>query len=281
MILVTGATGTIGRALVRQLKARGLPFRALVRSEAKGAALQCEYVVGDFDRADTVAQALDGADAVFVNGPAGESLPRQQSAIFEAARRAGVKRIVKVSSRGADADSPVSLARGHGLAERALAESGVAWSVLRPATFMQNLLRSAEGIRKTGKIFGAYGEGRIAFVDCEDIAACGVQTLLDAKHEGQVFTLTGPSALSYAEVAARCAAVLGSPVEYIDLPPEQMLDQLKKTGMPEAFATMMVKLMVSFSKGGGGQTTSSVQDLLGRAPRELDQFFTDNQAAFR
>lgn len=146
---------------------------------------------------------------------------------------------------------------------------------------MQNLLRSAPAIRDTGKIFGAYGAGRIAFIDCEDIAACSLQTLLDSKHAGQVFTLTGPTAYSYADVAACCAAVLGKPVEYINLAPEQMLEQLKAAGTSEAFATMMVKLMVLFSKGGGGETTTSVQDLLGRAPRTLDEFFTDNLAAFR
>jgi uncharacterized protein YbjT (DUF2867 family) len=281
MILVTGATGTIGRALIRQLKARELPFKAFVRSESKGAALQCEYAIGDFDQADTVARALEGIDAVFVNGPAGEHLPRQQSALFEAAQRAGVKRIVKISTRGADPSSHVSLARGHGLAEQALAESRVPWTVLRPSTFMQNLLRSAPAIRNTGKIFGAYGAGRIAFIDCEDIAACATQTLLDSKHAGQIFTLTGPSAHSYSEVAASCAAALGKPVEYIDLPPEQMLEQLKAAGTPEVFATMMVKLMVTFSKGGGGETTTSVQDLLGRVPRDLGQFFKDNVAAFR
>lgn len=281
MILVTGATGTIGRALVRDLKARELPFRAFVRSEAKAATLDCDCALGDFDAPETLANALRGIDAVFLNGPAGEQMARQQRSVIEAARSAGVARIVKVSSRGADVSSELSMARGHGEAERALASSGLAFCVLRPSTFMQNLLRSAGSIRSAGSLFGAYGSGRIAFIDCEDIAACAAAALLDARHDGHTYTLTGPEALSYHDVAERCAAALGKPVRYVDLPPAQMREQLQANGLPAPFAETMVKLMIQFATGAAAATTSSVTDLLGRPARSLAQFLADNASAFR
>ncbi|WP_437852225.1 SDR family oxidoreductase [Sorangium sp. So ce363] len=281
MILVSGATGTIGRAMVRQLKARGAPFRAMVRSAEKGASLACDVVVGDFDRPETLSLAMAGIDALFLNGPAGEKLVRQQTAAIEAACAAGVKRIVKISSRGADASSDVGIARAHGVAEQVLASSGVEWSVLRPGTFMQNLLRNAGTIRSEGKIFGAYKDGRISFVDCEDIAECGIELLVGAGHAGKIYTLSGPEGVTFGEIAAKLSRVLEKPVTYVDLPPEQMVAGMKASGMPAPFAELMVKLMVAFSTGGGAQTTGAVRDLIGRPARSFDQFLADNVASFR
>jgi uncharacterized protein YbjT (DUF2867 family) len=282
MILVTGATGTIGRALVRLLQARELPFKALVRSETKGASLHCDYIVGDFDQPESLTLAVRGVDALLLNGPAGDDMVRQQTAVIDAARAAGVKRLVKISSRGADAESSLGIARGHGVMERVLASSDLAWSVLRPSTFMQNLLRSAGTIRSVGKIFGAYGSGRIAFVDCEDIAACSLQLLSarDDAHVGKTYTLSGPAAVTYSEVAAACSAALGKPVAYVDLPPDEMLAQLTGHGMPRPFAETMVKLMVQFSTGGAAQTSPSIPELLGRPARSVERFFADHAAAF-
>lgn len=283
MILVTGATGTIGRKLVRQLQLSSSPFRALVRSEDKGKALGCDYAVGDFDQPSTLAAALEGVDALFLNGPAGEALVRQQTAAIEQARAAGVKRIIKVSSRGADVNASNVIGRVHGQVERVLAESGVSWSVLRPGTFMQNLLRTAGTVRNTSKIFGAYKDGRIAFVDCEDIAACGLALLHDKGHDhnGQTYTLSGPEAVSYYQIADKLAQQLGKPVSYVDLPAEQMVASLKSNGMPAGFAEMMVALMVQFSTGAGANVTPAISQLLGRPARSIDQFLADNIDAFR
>ncbi|MDD9942074.1 MAG: SDR family oxidoreductase [Myxococcales bacterium] len=278
-ILVTAATGTIGRKLIRQLQASGIPFRALVRSHDKGAALGCEYAVGDFDQPATLEPALEGIDALFLNGPGGEPLLRQQIPAIERARAAGVKRIVKLSARGADAKSGFS--RFHGQVERVLVDSGVAWSVLRPGSFMQNLLRNAAVVRKEGRFYGAYKDGRVALVDAEDIAACGLLLLRNDDHEGQVFTLSGPEALSFSEIASKLGKTLGKHVTYEDLAPEQMVAKLKSQGTPSGFAQAMVGLMVGYSTGAGAEVTSAISDLLGRPARNYDQFFADNVSAFR
>jgi uncharacterized protein YbjT (DUF2867 family) len=281
MILVTGATGTIGRKLTRQLQDSRLAFRALVRSEVKGQTLGCDYVVGDFDQPETLAAALQGIEGVFLNSPAGEALVRQQTAVIEQARAAGVKRIVKVSSRGADVNASNTIGRVHGQVERVLADAGMAWSVLRPGTFMQNLLRNAGTVRSTGKIFGAYKEGRIAFVDCEDIATCALTLLRGDAGSGQIYTLSGPQAVSYYQIADKLTHHLGKPVSYVDLPPEQMSANMMSNGMSASFAQMMVALMVQFSTGAGAHVTTAISDLLGRPARSIDQFFIDNIDAFR
>lgn len=280
-ILVTGATGTVGRKLIRQLRAGGLPFRALVRSHEKGKALDCEYAVGDFDQPQTLDSALDGIDALFLNGPGGEPLLRQQIPAIERARAAGVKRIVKLSARGADASSKSAFSRFHGQVERVLADSGVAWSVLRPGSFMQNLLRNAAVVRSEGKIYGAYQDGRVALVDVEDVAACGLLLLRNDDRAGRVFTLSGPEAASFPQIAAKLANALGKPVSYEDLPPEQMVAKLKSNGTPAAFAEVMVGLMRQYATGAAAEVTSAISELLGRPARNYDQFFADNVDAFR
>lgn len=281
MILVTGATGTIGRALVRQLRERGTPFVAMVRSAEKGASLGADFVVADFDQPESLRAAMKGVDAVFLNGPAGEQMVRQQTAALDAAREAGVKRVVKVSSRGADPASGFAMARAHGVMERVLASSGLAWSVLRPGSFMQNLLRNAGTIKSDGKIFGAYRDGRISFVDAEDIAACGIELLVGEGHEGATYTVSGPEAVTFTEIAAKLSAALGRTVTYVDLPPEQMVAGMKASGMPAPFAELMVRLMVAFAEGGGAETTPTVATLLGRPARSFDRFFAASLDAFR
>ncbi|NUP04965.1 MAG: SDR family oxidoreductase [Polyangiaceae bacterium] len=281
MILVTGATGTIGRHLSKHLQGRGAPFKAMVRSEAKGAALGCDYRLGDFDEPTSLVAAMEGIDTLFLNSPGGEILLRHQTAAIEAARRAGVRRIVKISSRGADASSQMPIARSHGLTEKLLAEAGLSWAVLRPGTFMQNLLRNATIVRSESKIYGAYKNGRISFIDAEDIAACAAELLLSDRHEGATYTLSGPEALSFAAIAEKLSAVLGKLVTYVDLPPEQMVEVLKSNGMPPPFAEMMVRLMVVFSSGDAAHVTPAVEEISGRPARGLDVFLAENAAVFR
>jgi len=124
-------------------------------------------------------------------------------------------------------------------------------------------------------------EGRISFIDCEDIAACALKLLLDDGHAGKTYTLTGPAAISYKEIAGTLSTALGKPVEYVDLPPERMLANLQASGMPAAFADMMLNLMLDFARGGGAVLTPAVSELLGRPARSFEQFVADNVAAFR
>lgn len=282
MILVTGATGTIGQKLVSALSAQGARFKVLVRDAARAAPLGCEYVVGDFDAPETVQAALVGVDRLFLNGSVGPNMVRQHSGVIDAARAAGVERVVNISSRSAEATSSMTIARTHGQIDDHLKGSGLAWATLQPGAFMQNVLYNVDSIRREGKIYGAYKDGRISFVDCTDIAACAASLLTEPRGArfDRAYVLTGREALSYAELASQLSAALHKPVTYVDLPVEQLVEGMKSNGVPAQFAEQMGRLMVLFSEGGGAPVFPGVQEVLGREPRTFRQFAADSASAF-
>lgn len=280
MILVIGATSTIGKVLVKQLAARGAPFRALVRDAAKGAALGCDTVVGNLDDPQSLAVAFAGVKRVFLNSAPGPELARQQTIAIEAAKAASVSHIVKLSSMGADRQAQVVQARQHGEIEAAIQESGMGWSVLRPSFFMQNFLGHADSIRSMGKFFGAYGNGRIGFVDVEDIATVAAMLLTEDAHSGETFHPTGGEALTHAEVARCFTERLGREITYVDLPVEQMVAQMLASGMPEDFARGLGVMMAGMAAGFAADITDTFFKLTGRQPRRFNQFLADNVASF-
>ncbi|MDF2695858.1 MAG: NmrA family protein, partial [Labilithrix sp.] len=267
MILVIGATGTVGGALVRRLASKNVPFRALVRSETKGMALGCPYVVGDLDDARSLARALSGVSRVFLNGAPGAEMGRQQKAAIDAAREAGVAHVVKLSTRGADTSSPMITPRMHAEIEAYLKASGLAWTILQPGFFMQNFFRHADGIKEEGKFFGAFGQGRIAFLDVEDIAKTAAIALTEDSYAGKTLVLTGPELMTHAEAAGCFTEKLGHRVEYIDLPVEQIVGFMIKGGTPPEFARGLGAMMSAMAAGGAAYTSSTVQDVTGERPR--------------
>jgi uncharacterized protein YbjT (DUF2867 family) len=280
MIIVTGATGTIGRHLVRQLTQRGAEFRAVVRDMAKGRELGCDLILGDFSRPDSLATAFQGADSLFLNTSVSPEMEAQHKAAVLAARDAGVRRIVRVSALGADPASKLGLARWHGGAEQALRASGLEWTLLQPTYFMQNLLASAASIQADGAIYGAFGDGRIPFVDAADIAALGAAALCGDGHGGKTYVVTGAEPLTHAEAAARISQVLGRPVRYVDLPVAEAVRGLIEAGMPEWYATDLGRLMGFFATGQGADVSPAVEQVTGRRPRTFDEFLADNAGAF-
>ncbi|GAA2208959.1 SDR family oxidoreductase [Nonomuraea monospora] len=286
MILVTGATGSIGTHLVRRLQRDAVPFRALVRDERKGHALGCDFVVGDFDDEASIAAAMKGVDRLFLNAggaqPALGEQPmiRQQKTAIDAARSAGVSRIVKISVWRAHEGG--RLAEGaHWEIERHLEESGVAWSVLQPSGFMQNFLTGAGSFTADGRLLGAYGDGAVSYIDCQDIADCAAALLTGPYGRGETFVLTGPQALTQAQVAAQISDVLGRPVECLDLSPAELSAALREQGLPAGFADGVSVLSQEVASGALAATTTAVQDLTGRPARTFEEFLTANVDALR
>ncbi|MCP2166738.1 SDR family oxidoreductase [Goodfellowiella coeruleoviolacea] len=286
MILVTGATGAIGQHLVAQLKRDGVPFRALVRDEAKGRALGCDFVVGDFDDPDSITPALHGVDRLLLNTPfalpVNGELPmiRWQNTLIDAASAAGVRRIVKVSVWRARAEGKLG-ENAHWRIEQHLKASGVPWTVLRPNAFMQNFITGAAGgAIVDGTIVNCYGDGRLAYVDCVDIAACAAEVLTSDRGVGQSYDLTGPEALTQAEIAAKLSAALGRTVRYVGVPPAEMADTLTRNGFPAEVAREVTALMAEATTGVMAITTTGVRDLIGREPRTFDEFLASNRDAF-
>jgi NAD(P)H dehydrogenase (quinone) len=277
MILVLGATGSIGRHLVRQLRDRGEPVRAFVRDAAKGRALGVEYAVGDLDDPPSVAAALAGVDRLLLNAggavPADGEQPmvRQQKAAIDAAVAAGVDRVVKISVLGAERGG--RLASGaHWDIERHLAASGLTWSVLRPSGFMQNFVTGTGSFTDDGDLLGAYGDGRVSYVDCADIAACAAALLTGPARPGATFTLTGPEAFTHTEIAVLLSHAWGRRVRYVDLPPDAFAARLAAQGLPAGFATDVAALFAAAASGAMAAVTTDVHDLTGRPPRGLADF---------
>jgi uncharacterized protein YbjT (DUF2867 family) len=283
MILVTGATGTTGSEVVRQLAAAGVPVRAFVRSEAKAAALHGPGVaiaVGDLDRPQSLEPALEGVRAMFLLTAVDPHLVEHQGRAVEAAQRAGVQHVVKLSALGAHLDSPVSLLRWHGQTERLLEESGLAWTHLRPHFFMQNTLGFAPRIAAEGRFDAPMRDGKIGIVDTRDIAAVAVAVLTKPGHAGKAYDITGPEALSFADLAACIAAATGRPVRYVDVPPSEAEKAMIANGMPEWLADALVGLYGIFGAGHASKITTVVQDVAGKPARTYAQFAREHARAF-
>ncbi|MBB5784340.1 NAD(P)H-binding protein [Nonomuraea jabiensis] len=291
MILVTGATGSIGTHLVRLLQERGVAFKALVRDEGKGRALGCDVVTGDFDDPGSLAPAMAGVDRLFLNAGGAQPVDgeqpmvRQQKAAIDAARAAGVSRVVKVSVWGAHRGG--RLAEGaHWEIEEYLKASGLGWSMLRPSGFMQNFITGTAPFTAEGKLLDGYGGAPVLYIDCHDIAACAAALLTGSGLTGsgglgETYELTGPRALTHAEIARELSAVLGRTVEPAELSPDELAAWARDQGLPARFAEDLAELSRKVASGSLATTTTAVRDLTGREPRTFGDFLAANAEALR
>lgn len=276
-ILVTGATGNVGAAVVRALLARGERVTALVRDPARA-----RRVLGPgMALAAADAGSVTRADALFL---ACGNVPEQvdwECSMIDAAARAGVGRVVKLSGPAAHVDSPLIFERWHGVIERHLAGSGVPAVLLRPRTFMTNLLAYARTIARTGMLFAPAADARISFVDPRDVAEAAAVALTEPGHEGATYPVTGPAALTFGEVAAALAAATGHPVSYVPVSDDQARDAMLAEGLPPMVADAIVAIFAAQRAGGMADTTGAVRLLTGREPRSVADFARDHASAFR
>ena len=281
-ILVTAATGNVGSALVPLLQGLGADVRALVRDPARAERLTgVDVAVGDFADPTSLHTALDGVDAVFL---ACGNVPDQvehECAVIDAAARAGVRRIVKLSARGAELGAPVAYWHWHALVERRLQASGVPAVTLRPGFLMSNLLGAADQVRHARMLFAPAADARIAMVDPADVAAVAAVTLTTDGHDGVTYELTGPAALGYQEVARDLAAVTGRDVGYVDIPPAAARSAMVEAGLPPFAADQVVAVFAELRAGVQARTTDAVPALTGRPARPFAAFARDHADAFR
>jgi uncharacterized protein YbjT (DUF2867 family) len=174
--------------------------------------------VGDFEQPGTLDAAMAGCDHLYLVSPPSPRQPEQERNVIDAAKRAGVAHVVKQTVLGADPEVSMAFGRWHGQIEQYLDQSGLAYTLVRPHSFMQNFLLSAQPVAEQGVLYGMTGEGRTSYSDTRDIAAVAAQVLTGPGHQGQRYIVTGPEALSAAEVAERLSAAIGRPVRYVDLP---------------------------------------------------------------
>lgn len=278
MILVLGATGTTGGEVARQLIAAGVKPRLLVRDPKKARAFEgkADIVPGDMERPE---RALAGIEKLYLvsAGVDGQALERKT---IDAARKAGVRHVVKLSVIGADQPA-FSFSRWHAQTEEHLRASGLAWTMLRPGNFMSNALGWAQTIRSQGAFYQPTGKGRWAAIDPMDIGAVAVKALTGTGHEGKAYAITGPESLDAAGYAAKLAAAIGKPVKFVDVPPEAARDSMAKAGMPGPYVDALLELLAAMKAGKTDGVTKTVAEVLGRPATPFDDWARRNAAAFR
>ena len=284
MILVAGATGTTGGEVVRLLQEQGESFTAMVRSAAKAEALQAagiDTVVADLADRASLGLAMKGAESLFLLSASVADQADLQLNAVEAAEKASVGFIVKVSALGADPESPLALGRAHADVEEGLAASGIPHALLRPGSFMQNFLGSAETIRDQDQFYGSSGDGKIAMIDAWDIAAVAVALLTSEEHTGGVYPLTGPEALSNSEAAAIISEAVEREIRYVDVSGDAFKAGLLEAGLEEWLADDLVTLNDMLADGAEGRVTDDVDRVIGRPARTFAQFVAGCADAFR
>jgi uncharacterized protein YbjT (DUF2867 family) len=286
MILLTGATGVSGRPIARQLAAAGTSFRVLARNADKARAElnvpQAEVVQGDLSDAASLAKALAGVTVLLLNSSPTPDIATLQNGVIDAARKAGVKHVVKFSAAGAQAGSPVRFGNLHGQVEDHLKQSGLAWTILRPTFFHQNLLGSAGGVKADGALYLPNGDGVAPFVDVRDIAAVTVQALLHPQqHAGKSYDITGPADLSGHDLAKAIGDAIAKPVRYVPVPPEAAKQSMLAGGMDAWLVDGILELSWATREGYTKGATGAVKQVAGRDPIAFAQFARENAAAFR
>ena len=235
MILITGAAGNVGAELIKKLSERGTPARGFVRNRAQARAIALpgiEIVEGDFTKPETLTRALGGVDRLFLLIPSSSQVEKQQRGFVDAAKRSDVRHIVKLSQLGADTHSPGRFPRYHGAVESHILRSGMAHTFLRPNLFMQGLLNFRSAISSQGTLFAAARNAKISIVDVRDIASVAECTLTESGHEGKTYDITGPEALTHAQMVEQLSPALGKPIKYVDVPLEAFREGLLSFGLP-------------------------------------------------
>ncbi len=282
MILVTGATGTVGSEVVAQLLAAGKPVRVLTRSPEKAAKYgsNVEIVQGDLADQATLGPAFAGVDEVFLLAT-GPSLATLEAHAIVVAKQAGVKHVVKLSAQGADIDPGIALGRWHRDSEKNLEESGLTWTILRPGAFSSNALNWAGTIKAQGMVFHVTGNGKTTPIDPRDIAAVAVAALTTPGHAGKIYALTGPEALTNAEMVGKISKAISKPIQCIDAPEAAARSGMLAEGMPHVVVEAVLELMGLIKNGYGAETTTVVEEVTGRKPRTFDAWLNDHVDAFR
>lgn len=284
LITIIGSTGTIGQELVRLLSEAGAPVRAVLRNFNRARPLPgVAWLQADISDPSLQEAALAGTDRLFLLTGNKPGFGQTQIDVIKAAEELGVKHVVKLSALGATPRTKSPLAHEHWIAEQALEESEMNWTILRPHVFMQNWLGEvADTVRSEGAIYAAIGEGKVPFIDARDIAAVAAEALLHPDpHTGKRYVLTGGKASGYDELAEALSDATGQAVTYRSLSMDEMRARMEKQGLSTAMIDSYLAL-AAYQKAGGAtaRVSDSVREVLGREPRTVSDFARDYRENF-
>ena len=284
-ILVTAATGRVGSQLTRRLVDTGHDVLAVTsRPDGTGGIREvgAAPVVADLQKPESLQPALDGTDAIFLATPDHPQQDAMERALIEQFSTAGNPHVVKLSAQSAGLYPPVSFGAYHRRSEQALEASGLPYTILRPTFFQQSLMLFAGDVARKRKITAPVGNGRIAMVNVEDVAAAAAAVMTNEDHFGRTYTLTGPSAHSFGDVVGQLSDRLGHKVGYSSPPAFAARIVLPfVTGMPRWQSSLVVDLLSALKAGAQEGVSDDVEHLTGHPPRSVETFLSEHLETFR
>jgi uncharacterized protein YbjT (DUF2867 family) len=283
MILVTGASGNVGRTVLQEVAKSGAQHRAMYRSTAEAAKAPAgtETVVADFAKPETLSAALQNVDRGYLVCSPIPELVQLESNMIDACVAAGVQHVMLNSALGAG-DYHKSFPSWHRKVEEKLKGARLSWTILRPNSFHQNVVTFfAPTIRTQGVFYSSMRDANVSFLDVRDIAVAAAKALAGGEHAGKIYELNGPEAINYPELAGKISKVAGRKVQYVDIPMDAQKKAMLEQGMPEWLVTALLDLQQYYLNGKGGETDGLLQKLLGRAPITMDEFLAENAHEFR
>jgi len=284
MILITGASGSAGGAVLREVAGSGAEFRAMYRSkdDAAKAPAGTPTVIADFSDRASLGRALEGIERVYIVCAPIPELVELEGNMIDACQQAGVRHIVLNSAFGAG-DVPKSFPAWHFQVEQKLRNSGIAHTILRPNGFLQNIVTYfAPSIRTQSAFYTSIGDAKISLIDVRDVGAVAAKILFEPQsHAGKTYEIHGPEAVGNRAVAERISRVVGRQVSYVDISEDAMRKAMLDVGMPETFVNAEIELEGYYRSGRGGVVDGLVARLLGRPERTLDAYLRENVAAFQ
>jgi uncharacterized protein YbjT (DUF2867 family) len=286
LYLVTGATGRTGAGVVRHLRAAGEKVRVLVRDRDKAKKTfddlyDIEIVDGAFDDEAVLATAFDGADGAFLALGSSPDQIRLENAVIDGAVRAELPHLVKLSSIATSHDSALVVGRIHAEIQDHLVASGLSYTLLYPSSFANNLLYAARSVSTENSWTGAAPTGRVSYIDIRDLSEVAALVLRDPALHGKTYDLSGPDAYTFPEIAQLLSRILGQPVTYVPVAPEDRRVELLRRGVPDFFAELLLSLETGAEAGQMSAVTSTLKELLGHEPRTVEDFLIENAAQFR
>jgi uncharacterized protein YbjT (DUF2867 family) len=281
MILITGASGNVGKEVVKQALQMGIRVRATFQSptSASGAPSGVEVAIMDYNKPETIRAALKGVERVFLVGPPTQKLPALERQAVDQIRQSDVEHVVKLSAMGG---REATFPRQHADSEDYIKTTGIKYTFLRPNGFMQNVVNyNATTIKAQNAFYRCQGEGQVSHIDIRDLAAVATKVLTETGHAGKAYTLTGPVALSNRQIVEILSDDLGREIRYVDLPALEFKQALVAAGLPEWSANALVNQQEFYRAGKAGAVTGDLEQLLGRRPTSFEQFSRDYRDAFR
>ena len=280
MILLTGLSGTTGLKVAKRLAKSGHSITALVKDPGKYSDLESKkvtFVKGDLTKTDAVKEAMEDAENAFLYSPVSDNLFKIEKNFIDAAKKAGVKHIVKYSAIGADPKSPISILSQHGLSEEYLKESGLRYTIIRPNIFMQNFVDFyGSRIRKDKEFRLPLKEAKCAYVDARDTARLIRKVLTSNGNKDSVYTATGSESFSCSEIGEMLSEATGKKIKYVEIKPKEFKKDMIDSGVSEPLAEAFAELYKVVREGVYDEVTDDIYKVTERQPHTFEEFLDDN-----